>query len=113
MEAYWEERRQFPRVTLKTPLRCQIRGKSEYSNVVTDDVSEGGVSFINDSFIPLNTQVNLEISLLSRILNAVGRVANVSSVSYADKYRLGIEFLELQDTQKLFLSDYIQLKKGL
>jgi hypothetical protein len=107
-----QEKRRFPRLELSLPLRYQIRGMPEFNNAVSDNFSVGGVSFINDKFIAPNTALMLEINILSRILNPVGRVVWSYNVSRSDKYKLGIEFLELDPADKNYISDYIDMLTG-
>ena len=105
-----EGKRQFSRIKLVSPLRFQVRGKPEYDNSVIDDISIGGLSFRNGKFIPPNTLLSLEMSVLSRALRAVGRVAWVNNLPFSDRFKLGVEFLELEGKDKMFLEDYINFK---
>ncbi|MFA5410331.1 MAG: PilZ domain-containing protein [Candidatus Omnitrophota bacterium] len=112
MPAGLEDKRRFPRVELKTPLRYQVRGSPESNNCVSDDISVGGIRCINNGFIAPSTNVMLEINLLSRVLNPVGRIAWASPLAHSERYRLGIEFIELGDSEKNYLSDYINMQRG-
>ena len=90
-----EDKRSSPRVTFRTPLRYQVRGTPELKETISENISAGGIGFINSGFIVPQTLVMLEISVLSRVLRSVGRIAWASSVSHSEKYRLGVEFVEL------------------
>ncbi len=105
-----QEKRRFPRIELKTPLHFQVRGTPDSINTVTDDISEGGLGFINNGFIAPQTSVALEISILSRILHPFGRIAWSQPIAHTDRYRVGIEFLEIDQKDKSFLSDFINLR---
>ena len=107
-----ENKRRFPRILLKTPLRWQIRGVSQINNAVNGDIGLGGIGFIYDKFIAANLCINMEFHLESRVVNATGRIANVSFLPYSDKYRLGVEFLEFAQKEKKLLSDYITKQTG-
>jgi len=112
MADHIEEKRDSPRLKLRTPLRYQVRGTSESGETVTDDISRGGISFIEHKFIAPAALVMLEINLLSRILRSVGRVAWASPLPRSDRYRLGIEFLELGSQEKNYLNDFIDMQMG-
>jgi hypothetical protein len=112
MAAGLEDKRRFPRIELKVPLRYQIRGSPEYNNSISDGISLGGISFINNKFIAPLTNLMLEINVLSRALNPIGRVAWSSPLAHSDRYRLGIEFIELGASEKNYLSDYIDMQMG-
>lgn len=111
MPARWgEELRRFPRISLKTLLHCQIRGKAEGNFTITRDIGLGGISFINEGFVAPNTCVNLEINILSRIVTTAGRIVRADSVPFSDKFKFGVEFIELEPLQKKHLSDYINMR---
>lgn len=104
------ERRRFPRIKLRTPLRFVVRGTPEYSSVVSDDVGIGGISFINEKFIPRKTHLMLEMNVLSRVLNPVGKVISAIPLPHSNRYRLGVEFVDLNPKEKNYLSDYINMQ---
>ena len=104
------EKRRFPRITLKSPLRCQIRGEKEAANIVSSDIGLGGLSCINERFVSPNTFINLELKILNRVINPIGRVVRSNPVPFSDKYQMGIEFLEIDFQQKKLLSDYINMQ---
>lgn len=105
-----EEKRHFPRVRIKSPLRCQVRGSHEFNNAIGEDISAGGLSFINNRFIARATPVMLEVNLLSRILTPIGKIAWASPIPHSDRYRLGIEFIEIEPQDKKYLSDFIEMR---
>ena len=107
----YEEKRLFPRVSLRMPLRLNVRGKSEFYHALSSDISRGGVSFVNESFLSLHTVVDLQINMLSRIINPVGQVAWASAMPHSHRYRLGVQFQGLERQHVEFLRDFIDLKK--
>jgi c-di-GMP-binding flagellar brake protein YcgR len=106
-----KELRHFPRVKISSALRYQVRGRPEFDNAIIDNISEGGIAFNNEKFIAPHTPVMLEFSLLSRMLYPIGRISWAMSVPHSDKYRLGIEFIEMEPPEKSFLTEYINLQK--
>jgi len=89
-------------------LSWQVRGATEINNAIYADIGLGGISFIDDNFVAANTCLNIQFNVASRVISAAGKVANVSFLPYSDKYRLGIEFMEVGALEKKFLSDYIK-----
>jgi len=112
MEFLAEEKRVSPRITLRAPLRYQIRGTPEFSDTVIDNISVGGMGFTNNKFIVPQTLVMLEVNILSRMLRPVGKIAWAASVPHSERYRLGIEFLELGYSDKNYLRDYVDMQTG-
>ena len=55
----------------------------------------------------------LELKLLSRVLNAIGRVVWVNPLAHSDRYRMGVEFVELDPQKKLYLSEYILMQENI
>lgn len=107
-----EKERRFPRIKLSSPLRYQIRGTPEFNETVCDNISVGGMSFINHKFIAPKTPVAVEINVLSRILRPIGRIAWSLPLSHSDRYRSGVEFLEVGPRERDYLSDYIDMRLG-
>lgn len=111
MTNYWEEKRRSPRLKLTVPVRYQVRGKPKSNNVLTENISLGGIGLIDEKFIPPATTVMLEINLPSKVLNPVGRVTWSAPFPHSDRYHSGIEFLELDPDQKRHLSDYLNMRR--
>lgn len=105
-----EEKRRSPRVKLYTALSYRVRGTSDVQNTVSRDISLRGMALVNDKFISSETLLNLEIRVLSRVLSAVGKVAWVSPLPYSNRFRIGVEFLEIGPEDKWYLSDYIRMQ---
>lgn len=93
-------------------MHYQIRGTPEFNNTVSDNISLGGIGFINDRFIAPKTLVMLEINVLSRVLRPVGKIAWASSLPRSNKYRIGTEFLELDPKERNYLTDYVDMQMG-
>jgi c-di-GMP-binding flagellar brake protein YcgR len=104
-----ENKRRFPRIGVHSPIRYQILGTPEFSNSIADNISVGGLSFINNRFIKPATNLNLEINILSRVLNSTGRITWVSNLPHSDRYKMGVEFTNLDGREKKYISDYIDM----
>ncbi|MFA5362100.1 MAG: PilZ domain-containing protein [Candidatus Omnitrophota bacterium] len=100
----FEDKRRFPRVQYKTPLRYQIKGQSQFRDVKTADLSLGGLSFTDGSFLPLNTPLKLELNLpYNKTLRSEGRIAWTSALPHSDSYHLGVEFLNTNRRELAYL----------
>jgi c-di-GMP-binding flagellar brake protein YcgR len=104
------EKRIFPRIALHAPLRYWIRGIPVPRNTVTEDISLGGIGFSNQEFIAPEACLMLEVNLLSRVLRPIGKVVWTASLAYSDRYRMGIEFLEVNQQDKEYLAGYINMQ---
>lgn len=103
-------KRQFPRLNLHSPLRYQIRGNPHFDNAISDNVSVGGLSFTSDTFLAPDTKVMLEFNVLSRVLRTIGRVAWTSPLPHSYRNRSGVEFLEVPEEDRKYLSDYVDIR---
>lgn len=110
MQPKVEEKRRFPRIKLNLPIRYQVRGVPDSSNVASDNLSAGGLSFVNNKFIAPETPLMVELNVLSRVLTLAAKVAWVLPVSHSDRYRMGVEFLELDMAEKYYLSDFVDIQ---
>ena len=104
------EKRRFRRVGLRVAIRYQVRGVPEFDNAVSEDISEGGLAFNGFKFIPPFTPVMLEINLFSKMLHPIGKITWCQTLSHSDRNRLGVEFLELDSSEKSYLSNYINMQ---
>ena len=105
------DRRHFPRLRYRAALRYQVRGKPEYSNVLCENISSGGIGISNDRFIAPSTLLELELSLYKRMLTSIGKVAWASAAPHSDRYNMGVQFIEIEPADQRFLDDYISMQK--
>ena len=70
-----EEKRFSPRIDFHSQVRYQLRGKPDFDNALTSDISCGGLRFTSNRFIPTSTAVMFEINVLNRVLRPIGKVA--------------------------------------
>jgi len=112
MVNYPAEKRQSPRVKTKAYVRYQIRGRPEFNNVLSDNISVNGVGILTDEFLAPSTDLMLEISILSRLLTPIGSVVWSMPVAHTNRYKTGIKFIEFDPLQKNFLNDYINMRRG-
>ncbi|MFH0826753.1 MAG: PilZ domain-containing protein [Candidatus Omnitrophota bacterium] len=106
-----KDKRRFPRISLRTALRCQVRGESRFTSTISDNLSASGVSFTFEKFIAPTTPVMLEINLLSKVLRPFGRIVWNSPLPHSDRNRLGVQFTELNAIEKKYLADFIDMHR--
>lgn len=112
-EDHGKERRRHVRVNIRATARyfCPIRHQEVPLEGRLVDISEGGLSFMTfKDIIPLETEVHISFRLSDREtdppLSVKGRVRH-SSVAEENRYRFGIELLELRETERLALRSFI------
>jgi hypothetical protein len=106
-----QEKRLFPRVRLKAPVFYQVRGAPDGESTLSEDISVGGIAISDDNFVPIDTLMGLKIYVLSRVIAPIGRIAWISSQAHSGKFKMGIQFMELGQLEKEYLTDYIIMQR--
>ncbi|MBM3246184.1 MAG: PilZ domain-containing protein [Candidatus Omnitrophica bacterium] len=107
-----EEKRSFPRLKFRANLRYQVRGKPDFTDTVSDDISLGGISFVNSKFMTPANVLMMEINLLSRILRPVAKLAWSEPIPHSNRYRCGTEFIEFDPEEENYLKDFLSMQMG-
>ncbi|MCM8778775.1 MAG: PilZ domain-containing protein [Candidatus Omnitrophica bacterium] len=104
------ERRKYPRINFNTLVTYQTKGEPKIDYTLTRDISEGGIGLILEKFVPKNTELILTFNLKtgSNFLRAPARVAWIEKLPYAERYRAGLEFRELEPLNRLNLKRFIK-----
>ncbi len=101
-------KRRLRRYDLEVPVRYYVRGNQSSSGTVTsDNISAGGVGITGQSFIAPATNLMLEFMLAKRCISSIGKVAWVNVSSRSDRYRMGVEFLEMNPVDREYLRKYL------
>ena len=96
------------RYRMPVPVKYYVRGSQAVCNAVScEDISSGGIGFSDGRFIPPATNIMLELTLAKRTVSSVGRIAWVSVSSRSSRYRLGVEFIEMNPVDREYLRKYI------
>ena len=104
------EKRDFKRKNIYASVRYQLKSSQEFGSVLTQDISEGGMRLNFDKFMPYNTDFILQMNLptIPKVISAVGRVVWAHRLPHSDRYQLGLKFQEIEDKQRLEISDYLK-----
>lgn len=89
------EKRSFPRVHRAQPVRFQLKDPRQFGGSLSCDLSEGGIRVHLGDFMPVDTEVTLQIQLGDEsIVECPCRVAWVEKDRFGDRYHAGLEFVE-------------------
>jgi len=107
------ERRQFRRIKTSSPIEYRFLNSSRFTNSVTCDISEGGVSFIVDGPVPVGTHLHFEVKLKNRPqpIYGIARITWAAKEPYSPRYRIGLEFTEVGSISKADIRTFIQENK--
>jgi len=83
-------------------------------NSMTRDFSESGIQLSSFYFYPVNSRMVLEIFPTQDMepIMTVGRVVWVEQVPYQDRYKIGIEFSDMNDESRVYLKQIIGTNKA-
>lgn len=107
-----KEQRQFPRVPLHGPLHFQVKTTSKFGSTVSRDISEGGIRFLSDDFVPVGTSMILEVNLDNspKYINAVADVVWSQKVPHSERYQLGLRFSEINEAYYQDICEYVRFR---
>lgn len=90
-----EERRLARRITFKDAVRYQLKDPAHFGGTVAYDLSESGLRMRLTEFLPLGTEVIVDIKLRnSQVVECRGRIVWISQIPYSDQYQAGVEFAD-------------------
>jgi len=103
-----DERRKAPRVGVSFPVECNILPAKDYFYTVSKDLSVSGVKIITNDFLARNHFLKLNINLIDNVLGLKARVAWCNKERAVDRYSAGLEFVEIDEQNRQYLSSIIR-----
>ncbi|RLC33489.1 MAG: hypothetical protein DRZ76_04270 [Candidatus Nealsonbacteria bacterium] len=99
-----EERRQYPRIGISFPVECKTLPSKNFSYTVSKDLSLGGVRVFTTNAIPKGRVIKVNINLIDEVLNLKAKVIWCNKERIANRYSMGLLFVEATNTvkEKLF-----------
>ena len=111
MEKYTEKRTK-KRITASVPLRYkELHGKTYLARgTLLKNISESGVRFSADKFIPLSAHLVLEINLPHTVqaVKTIAKVAWIKKLPAGKYYDIGNHFLAMSDRDEKFIASFVK-----
>jgi len=106
-----EEKRKFARVKDQCSVSYSIIPQGKTGRKMTLDLSQGGLRFISDHFIPLHSNLKIEIKLkdIPKAISAIIKPIWIKEIFDDERYELGAEFVHINSEDLKFLKDYFRL----
>ncbi|MCM8801399.1 MAG: PilZ domain-containing protein [Candidatus Omnitrophica bacterium] len=101
-----KERRRFVRIKKQCPVSYCILPQTKVRRKMSLDLSQAGLRFIAEDFIPLNSKLKMEIDLDNppRLINVIAQPVWIKGI-FADEYfNVGVRFLEISKEDLRYLS---------
>lgn len=91
------EKRRYSRIPYREAVQYNVLGTpGERGGSLAYDVSETGLRLQLEHFVPINTQIALNLPVGhtrdAKVITIHGRVAWVGQIPYSDRYQVGLEF---------------------
>jgi hypothetical protein len=88
-----QEHRKSYRLKFTNPVLFQSLNERDFGGSIGCDISEGGVKLNLAQFIPVGTELSLQIEFSKdNVCHCTGRVMWVEVLPMVERYRVGIEF---------------------
>ena len=89
--------RKFVRVPYKEAVQFQTKDQRVFGGCLSQDLSEGGIRVNFNEFVPLDTELMLQVKLnTGELAETMGKVVWVSKLPHTEKYQLGLQFEKLE-----------------
>mgnify|MGYP001592477055 FL=1 len=90
-----DDRRAAKRTPCDLPVRYNQKGAKEYTNTVGKDISDTGIGFISNEFIPKKAHLVFELHppWKEAPIQTLGEVMWVSSQPHSERFEIGAKFL--------------------
>ena len=89
------DKRAFERFANREPVQIQFVDSEYTSGCLSHDISQGGVKFVHNDFIPLKQEVSMEVTLGNQeVVHCTGHVAWVQKMPHSHRYQVGIQFAD-------------------
>jgi len=75
------------------PVRFESKDQSKFGGSLSADIGEGGIKLNVGEFLPLYTELNMQIYLdPQKVIECMGKVVWVKKVGHSERYEAGLEF---------------------
>ena len=101
------EKRKNPRIDVSFPLECKSLPSRNYFYTVSKDLSLSGTRILINEFIPKENLLKIHINLIDKVLDLKARVVWCNKEKTAERYSIGVEFVEISDVDKQELSGFL------
>jgi len=111
------ERRQFQRVFYGEPVRYKLidsREEAYFQGALGRDVSESGIRFVTDRFVPLNSRLMMEMCFPPSLkpVKVVARPAWIREIIRQEQFEIGNCFVEISEEDRCRIRNFVTSTPG-
>jgi c-di-GMP-binding flagellar brake protein YcgR len=110
------ERRKYIRIPESLPIAYEVVPSQTKKEYASKDISQGGMRFLINEFIPKDSRLRVQISFPGTLFNFETWVKCmwIRKLPYNDRYEVGVEFMDtpLKAVEYLnsFIKDYLDAR---
>jgi c-di-GMP-binding flagellar brake protein YcgR len=112
------ERRKEGRISEENKVKFRVASKGKTPQVrktyyaLTKDISVGGIRMLTEKYLPVGTELRMEIALLdsNKVINLVGKVRWINCLYDNELYEMGVEFRETLSDKTVALIEHVYEK---
>jgi c-di-GMP-binding flagellar brake protein YcgR len=104
MSDNWQDRRKAQRTDISFPVECDVLPKNSYFYTVSKDLSKSGAKILTDRFIPKGNVIKIHLNIIDQVVEIKAKVAWCNKERVSPRYLTGVEFVEINRTDKGALS---------
>lgn len=104
------EKRVYARIPESSQIFYEIIPCEKIKECVTKDISQGGIRFLTQEFIPKDSRLKINLTLNKTLFNfeAVVRFVWISQLRRSEIYEIGVEFIDIPPKALEYLISYIK-----
>ncbi len=104
------EKRRFRRARFSDAISYRLKDVNHFGGCLGCDISEGGVRIQFNDFVPINTEMVLQMKLsnIPKVIDVTGRVVWLQQVPYSDRYQIGLQFTKADPIYHEEIRSYVK-----
>ena len=102
-----DEKRQYPRLSLKYPVFYHLPKSGDSCFSVLNDLSIGGLKLVTEDLLAVNDTVDFKIMIGDDVIDGKGKVVWNEYSPFVENRRAGVEFIEMKSQSKAVLSHFL------
>lgn len=104
-----KDRRKYVRIPESSQISYEVISTAKVSDFVTKDISQGGIRFLVNEFIPHNTFLKIRVTLerIHFCFEALVKLVWINEDPRSERFEVGVEFVNISEEAQQHLIDYI------
>jgi len=104
------ERRRYIRIPENLQIFYEIIPSEKVKECATKNISQGGIKFITDEFIPKDSHLKIKVNFYKTLFSfeALVKCVWVREMNYSDEYEVGVDFIDIPPEAVSYLINYIE-----